>query len=546
MLIDMIHDNHGEPAFRTRYRDPGVLKGRGYEGIVIPDALAHIPAAYPEGERRPTVVNTQDPAAVEAELDGRVTGALGLGMKVFFYGDAWLLPRHIVERDPGAFYCEDNSGRLCAGKPAVLEALKDQVHELFDRWPGASGLIMRTGEVYPESTPHMVGSAVHASNCPVCRGIGLVDRLVGFIRAMHDVVIGEAGKVYVHRAWMPAIAHLPNMHDDAGVYREVSGRLPVTEKLAFSFKFTRGDFLRAQGFNPCLLADERPKWIEFQCEREFEGKGAFPNYQGPIWREFFERLGRGAGKSFEELKGRFDVWGWSRGGGWGGPYVQREEWIDANVHALAGLYREPGAVVTELATGWVGETFGIAGSAQQTPAVVELLMMSAGVIRKLLYVGVAASAEPWLKDDLLDVNAIWTSAMQVLDLGKTEEAIAEKREGHEGAERVRHLFDLAAPALPNQSQAKALSNSLAYYSSFAGSVVSLFVGFIRFGQWHRGGRKDEGVATEARDLLEHAQAHWQHHTQRHALLAGAPSVFQENTLWDRTNECLEQLQGNDE
>ncbi|MGN6369791.1 MAG: hypothetical protein ACTHN5_16145 [Phycisphaerae bacterium] len=544
MLIDMIHDNHGEPAFRTRYREAGVLKGMGYEGIVIPEGMAYMPAAYGEGERKPGVVGGVDPGVVEGEIDGRVKGALGLGMKVYFYGDAWLLPRHIVEREPGAFYCEDGSGRLCAGKPRVLEAFRDQVEELFDRWPGASGLVMRTGEVYPESTPHMVGSAVHASNCSVCRGIGLVERLVGFIGAMHEVVVAGLGKAYVHRAWMPAIAGLPNMHDDAGVYREVSGRVP--EGVAFSFKFTRGDFLRARGFNPCLLADERRKWIEFQCEREFEGKGAFPNYQVPIWREFFERLSKGSGRSFAELRGRFDVWGWSRGGGWGGPYVQREEWIDANVAGLAGLYREADGNVQEMATRWVEGAFGVAGSSAATPAIVELLMMSAGVIRKLLYVGAAASAEPWLKDDLLDVNAIWGSAMQVLDLGKGEEAIGEKREAHEGAERVRHLFDLALPGLPNAGQGKALSNSLAYYSSFAGSVASLFVGFVRFGQWHRGGRKDGALAEEARDLLEHAQAHWQHHTQRHALLAGAPSVFQENTLWERTNGCLEELQGNDE
>lgn len=46
MLIDMIHDNHGELPFKTRYRDPGVLRSLGYEAIVIPDALAAIPAAY--------------------------------------------------------------------------------------------------------------------------------------------------------------------------------------------------------------------------------------------------------------------------------------------------------------------------------------------------------------------------------------------------------------------------------------------------------------------------------------------------------------------
>jgi hypothetical protein len=544
MLIDMIHDNHGEPPFKTRYRDPAALKARGYQAIVIPDALAHIPAAYPTGFRQPSTISTQGPAAIEAEINARVQSALALNMNVFFYADALLLPRHIVEKDPAAFLCEDNSGRLCAAKPAVFAALADQVHELFDRWPAASGLIMRTVEVYPEATPHMIGSPLHASNCPVCRSVGLVERLTTFIRAMHDVVVAELKKTYVHRAWQPSIANLPNMHDDPEAYRLISGRLPQSPDLAFSFKFTRGDFLTGQRFNPCLLADDRPKWIEFQCEREYEGKGAFPNFQGPVWQQFLMQLALDAGaKESSDLHKRFNIWGWSRGGGWGGPYVQREEWIDANVYALAELYKSADGAVQDIATAWIAATFGVAESAPQTPAIAELLMLSAPTIRKLLYVrGSASDHLPWLKDDLLDVNAIWASAMHVLDAANAEEAIAEKREAQEGAERIRHLFDLAAPGLPNPSQAKALSNSLAYYSSFAGSVVSLFVGFIRFAQWHRGGRTNAALATEATDLLEHAQAHWQHHTQRHALLAGAPSVFQENTLWDRTNDCLEQLQ----
>jgi len=544
MLIDMIHDNHGEPPFKTRYRDPAALQARGYQAIVIPDALAHIPAAYPTGLRQPSTINTQDPAAIEAEINTRVQAALALNMQVFFYADALLLPRHIVEKNPAAYLCEDNSGRLCAAKPAVLAALADQVHELFDRWPAASGLIMRTVEVYPEATPHMIGSPLHASNCPLCRAVSLMDRLTGFIRAMYDVVVGELKKSYIHRAWQPSIANLPNMHDDPEAYRQISSRLPQSPDLAFSFKFTRGDFLNGQRFNPCLLADDRPKWIEFQCEREYEGKGAFPNFQPPVWQQFLTQLARDAGAAeFSELHKRFNFWGWSRGGGWGGPYVQREEWIDANVYGLSQLYKSADAAMQDIAASWIAATFGVAESSPQSPAIAELLMLSAPTIRKLLYVsGVASENMPWLKDDLLDVNAIWASAMQVLDAGNAEEAIAEKRAAHEGAERIRHLFDLAAPGLPNQSQTKALSNSLAYYSSFAGSVVSLFIGFIRFAQWHRGGRTDSALATEATDLLEHAQAHWQHHTQRHALLAGAPSVFQENTLWDRTNDCLEQLQ----
>ncbi len=42
----MIHDNHGEPPFKTRYRDPALLRDLGYEAIVIPDALAALPAAW--------------------------------------------------------------------------------------------------------------------------------------------------------------------------------------------------------------------------------------------------------------------------------------------------------------------------------------------------------------------------------------------------------------------------------------------------------------------------------------------------------------------
>ena len=86
------------------------------------------------------------------------------------------------------------------------------------------------------------------------------------------------------------------MHDDVNVYRQVTAGLPRSERLVFSFKFTRGDFRYGQPYNPVLAADGaepdgRPKWIEMQCQREFEGKGAFPNFQAGTWAEFFEASG---------------------------------------------------------------------------------------------------------------------------------------------------------------------------------------------------------------------------------------------------------------
>jgi hypothetical protein len=560
MLINMIHDNHGEPPFKTRYREPAALRAMGYEAVVIPDALAAIPGAFvdPGNETvaRAASVTPRKPQELADAIDAQVAAAAAAGMAVYFYGDALLLPLTVVDKRPGDFLCEDGSGRLCPGKPAVYAALQDQVDELFDRWPAAAGLVMRTGEVYPEATPHLTGSPLHAGNCPVCRELPLVDRQVRFITAMHDVVAGRLGRTYVHRAWQPAVAGLPNMHDDPAVYREVSGRVPASPRLWFSFKFTRGDFRRGQTFNPCLLADERPKWVEFQCEREYEGKGAFPNYQAGIWKEFFSRLcaGLGGGEAGAAgdggLRGRFGVWGWSRGGGWGGPYVQREEWIDVNVRALARLWADPAVDVGDVATAWVGETFGVAESAPPTPAIAELLAVSTGTIRRLLYVaaldGERGRADlPWVKDDLLDVDAIYAAAGRTVELGAAAAAaaIAEKREALANVDRIRQLFDIAAPDLPNKSQVRDLSNALAYFHSFAGTVAHLYMGFVRCVAWVQGGRADVGLAAIAAEHLQAAQTHWQLHTQRHALLPGAPSVFHEQSFWERTNGCLGELEG---
>jgi hypothetical protein len=553
MLIDMIHENPGEPELRTRYRDPAILKGMGYEAIVIPGALTALPGAREGMETVPASAwgAARKPAELEAAIEGQVKAALGLGMKVFFYGDALLLPRHLVEGRP-EWLCEDGSGRLCAGKEAVYEAMQGQVEALFNRWPGAAGLVMRA-EVAAEGMPHMVGTPLHAGiggACPVCGGISLMERLVRFITRMHETM-ARRGKIYVHRAWQMPVAGRMSIHDDAEAYRELSGRLPESEQLAFSFRFGGCDVPRMEALIACVKADQRPKWVELMCECAGGGKGAFPNYQAPAWRELFRALmgncGSGGTTGGEELR-RMGIWGWSRGGGWGGPRVQREEWIDANVRALADLYREPGSAAADVATRWVAETFGVPESSPPAPALAELLMLSAGTIRKLLQVaalwdGRDGPPMPFLREDVVDVEAMWLAAVRVIEAGRAAEALAEKEEALAGVDRMRLDFDIALPELPNKVQARDLGNTLTYFGSVAGTVGHLFMGFVRFHQWAREGRTNRELGARCRRDLENAQAHWQQHTQWHATLPGVPSVFHENMLWERTEGCLAALEG---
>ena len=552
MLIGMIFENPGAPELRTRYRDPAALQGMGYQAIVIPGALAALPGAG-EGAEPPAAAWSagRKPVELEAAIDHQVKAARPLGMQVFFYGDALLLPRPLVERHP-EWLCEDGSGRLCAGKPAVYEAMQDQVEALFARWPAAAGLVMRT-DVATEGVPHMVGTPLHAGiggACPACRGIPLVERLARFITQIHQTT-SRLGKIYVHRTWQTVPQRGPSIHDDTTAYRELSERLPASEQLVFSFRFAGGGFRKMEALNACLRADGRPKWVELTCENAGEGKGAFPNYRAPAWSELFAYLMAqggstgGAAGAADDLR-KLGVWGWLRGGpwgGWGGPQVQREEWIDANVRALAELYREPASPPADAATRWVAETFGVPESSPPAPALAELLMISACSIRKLLHVAALRSVGheppmPFVRDDVIDVEAIWLAAGRVVEAGRAAEALAEKDEALAGVDRMRQDFEIALPDLPNKTQARDLGNTLTYFGSFAGTVGNLFMGFVWFHQWAKGGRIDRELAAKCKRHLETAQGHWQQHTQWHAPLSGVASVFHENGLWERTEGCL--------
>jgi hypothetical protein len=88
--------------------------------------------------------------------------------------------------------------------------------------------------------------------------------------------------------------------------------------------------------------------VEVQCAREYEGKGAFPNYiahgvidgfeehaplkvQGKLWNlKGLQASGKLAG-----------VWTWSRGGGWEGPYIKNELWCDLNTWVMAQWANNP-------------------------------------------------------------------------------------------------------------------------------------------------------------------------------------------------------------
>ena len=93
-----------------------------------------------------------------------------------------------------------------------------------------------------------------------------------------------------------------------------------------------------------------------------------------------------------------------------------------------------------------------------------------------------------LRDDELDIDALWRAAGRVGEPAAADAACDEKLAALQGIEHLRRLFEHVVMEFPNRAQAREVANTLTYYNSFAGTIAHVFCGFVRYLQWERGGK----------------------------------------------------------
>jgi hypothetical protein len=141
------------------------------------------------------------------------------------------------------------------------------------------------------------------------------------------------GKCLIFRTWD---IFADKLHAVPEHYRDVADRVEPHPRLLFSIKHTALDFWRHVKVNECLGQGQHPQIVEVQCQREYEGKGAYPNYvmDGVIngFEENARKIGLADLLRNPQIQG---IYSWSRGGGWYGPYLKDELWCDLNAYVLA-------------------------------------------------------------------------------------------------------------------------------------------------------------------------------------------------------------------
>ena len=329
-ILDMVHNNPGEPLTKSSFNNSSFLATNGYNGKVMNDFIFPTaavkfkklnPNIFPAGSIEAKWV---DDAA--AKIRTNIKEAHAAGIKIYYFTDVIVLPKRLVE----IYHNEicDANGKISFEQPKTIEIHKIMLDELFETFPDLDGLVIRTGETYTNNVPY------HTGNNPITNGAESHIKLLNLLR---EEVCVKLNKQIFYRTWS-----FGGMHDDTAYYLKVTNQIVTHPNLVFSIKHTKGDYHRTYDFNPTIGLGKHKQIIEVQCQREYEGKGAYPNYvmNGVIdgFEEYSSNKPQAGNKSLNDIKNNKNfagVWSWSRGGGWVGPYISNELWPRLNAYVIS-------------------------------------------------------------------------------------------------------------------------------------------------------------------------------------------------------------------
>jgi len=325
-ILDMVHHNPGEARYKSVYEHPETIKKMGYNGKVFflfDSPMLAInwesvdPSILPKG--------TPDRKWVDEkakEIKKKFAECKKLGISVYAMSDLILFPKRLIKK----YKIEKTFGD--PQNPLTQKLLRAQIDAMFKEFPDFDGLVVRIGETYLEDAPFHEGSIKSRTDAD--------KTIIPLLRILRQEICLNRNKKLIFRTWR-------SFDTDAKRYQKISDAILPHPNLIISVKYCEGDFHRANPFSKVIGMGRHRQLVEVQCAREYEGKGAYPNYiaHGVIdGFEEYKSMPKDKIKSLQEWVEKTPklfggIWTWSRGGGWRGPYIQNEMWCDLNAWVMA-------------------------------------------------------------------------------------------------------------------------------------------------------------------------------------------------------------------
>lgn len=440
-IMDMVHHNPGEAPTETAFLNPVKLREYGYRAQVFKhintavDFSEYDPEIFPEGSEAKQWIDQ-----FAEGIDAEIKRAKEAGLKVYYHIDLFVLPRILVERYQKEI-CDEN-GKISLRRDKTLEIHRALFDAMFRRFPDVDGLIIRVGETYLHDTPYHVG------NGAVIYGDKEKEKqdFAFLLQFLREEVCVRHGRYLFFRTWD---CFPDRFHADPEYYQEVCAQVEPHEKLLFSIKHTALDFWRRVKFNPCITLGKHRQIIEVQCQREYEGKGAYPMYVMDGVINTFEEYTSPRG--LKDVAGHPLVCGiytWSRGGGWEGPYLHNEFWCDLNTYVIAQYAQDPSRTEEEIFYTYTREHMGLEEEDGKKFRRLCLLACRAELLGRYVQayddIHLHQSIMPcgnWIRDDKLGgLNQLEEVFAALYQDGTLRETLVEKRQAVRIWEEIEELY----------------------------------------------------------------------------------------------------------
>ena len=332
LILDMVHHNPGAARYETKFEDPGYLRDEGYNGKVYflfdsPTLAVNWASVDPDI----LPAGSPDRAWVDAKaasIDRMLVQCHAAGLRAYAEADLILFPKRLIQK----YGMERTFGN--PSDPQTAKFLRLLVNQVFDRFPSLDGLVVRIGETYLQDAPFHEGAIQNKKDAE--------RTIIPLVRLLREEVCVRHNKQLIFRSWL-------SFDTRPETYLAVDAAIEPHTNLFIAVKHCEGDFHRGNAFSRVIGMGRHQQIIEVQCAREYEGKGAYPNYIAHGVIEGFEehQLNPSQGKfnsigAFARQSPLFGgIWTWSRGGGWDGPYIKNELWCELNAWVMAQWARDP-------------------------------------------------------------------------------------------------------------------------------------------------------------------------------------------------------------
>jgi len=338
---DLVHDNPCLNKYTSDYNSPEFLKKRGYDaktfdlyncaqyGLLwdgVGEKYGRAPI-FPEGSESRAWVE-----AKRAELTELYTAMNKQGLGVSFMMDIIVFPKAVTEIFPEIL---NENGEIDIMKPMTKALIGEMFDEMFTAFPQITGIYIRYGETY---SGERYGLPYYKGNNPI---IGEGEEYhISLINTLIESVCKKNNREIYYRSW-----GFGDFQHDKNIYLRISEKIEPHENFYFCIKHTTGDFMRCTPFNQSLGCGKHKQIVEVQAAREYEGKGAFPDYiaDGVIngCEEFKWLMQDERPRCLRDVVNTEDsiikgIWTWSRGGGWDGPYINGKNGMNGEVEVKGG------------------------------------------------------------------------------------------------------------------------------------------------------------------------------------------------------------------